>query len=122
VSRKSSLSTLDWFTLNRACEPIWDAFGGTYLVGTAATGGEYRDVDVRTILHDEEFDKFCPTYPIWSLLCTSIGTMLRQATGMPIDYQIQRMSEANAQHPGGNRHPLGMVVKFAAGGDGTPWT
>lgn len=118
-SRKSSLSTLDWYLLNRACEPVWDAFGGTYLVGTAATGGEYRDVDVRTILHDDDFDRLCGDRSVWTLLCTSIGLMLREQTGMVIDYQIQRMTEANDKYPGGWRHPVGMVVEFAGGGDAT---
>lgn len=120
-TRKSSLTTLDWYTLNRACEPVWDAFGATYLVGTAAQGGEYRDVDVRTILRDDDFDRLCGDRSVWTLLCVSIGMLLRQATGMPIDYQIQRMTKANEKYPGGWRHPVGMVVDFAGGGDATAW-
>lgn len=122
VTRKSSLSTLDWYRLNRACEPVWDAFGGTYLVGTAATGGEFRDVDVRTILADDDFDRLCGKRSVWTLLCVSIGLTLREATGLPIDYQIQRRTEANEKYPGGNRHPVGMVVQLAGGGDATAFS
>jgi hypothetical protein len=48
--RKSGLTTLELHLLEQACQPVWRAFGHTYLVGTAQTGGKYRDVDVRTIL------------------------------------------------------------------------
>jgi hypothetical protein len=137
-SRKSGLTTLALHRLDRACVPIWDAFGATYLVGTAQTGGDYRDVDVRTILADEEFDRLfaCPTdkdgafefhegsplskgSALWSLICVSVGQMLEAATGLPIDYQIQRMTEANEKYDG-PRNPVGRGMRtYAGGGDAT---
>lgn len=119
--RKSSLSTLDWYALNQACAPVWEAFGGTYLVGTASTGGEYRDVDVRTILADEDFDRlFSSNEATWAVVCSSIATRLAALTGLPIDYQIQRMTDANEKYPGGWRHPVGLhPFAFAGGGDAT---
>jgi hypothetical protein len=121
-SRKSGLTTLELHVLDVACRPVWKAFGHTYLVGTAQMGGPYRDVDVRTILPDEDFDRLFGEggEAAWSLVCLSVGLMLAQQTGLPIDYQIQRMTEANATYPGGNRNPLGMGSRvYAGGGDAT---
>ncbi|MGW7786014.1 hypothetical protein [Streptomyces tricolor] len=83
------------------------AFGHLpYLVGTAAIGKTWRDVDVRLILPDDEFDSLFP--PVeqgepdgrWGLLCAAISELARQRTGLPVDFQIQRMSYANARYPG----------------------
>ena len=122
-NRKSSLTTLDWYRLNEACRPIRVGLGAcTYLVGTANSGGTYRDVDVRTILGDEEFDRLFRDKPeFWSLLCSSIAMRLVAATGLPIDYQVQRMTEANVKYPDGNRNPLGLhnITTLAGSGDAT---
>jgi hypothetical protein len=139
---KCGLTTLQLDVLDHACEPIWDAFGGTYLVGTAFTGGDYRDVDVRTILPDREFDRLfgpgllrddgevdrhhpsgkVPGRALWGLVCMSIGRYLVSATGLPIDYQIQRMTQTNAKYDG-PRNPLGMGMReYAGAGDATHWT
>ena len=121
---KSSLTTLQLHLLDVACIPVWATFQNTYLVGTAETGGEYRDVDVRTILEDDEFDQLFGgdnQRQLWELICVSVGHLLSQQTGLPIDYQIQRMSEANAKYYG-PRNPIGRKRRYAAWGDATPWT
>jgi hypothetical protein len=124
VTVKSALTTRELWVLDYACGPIerafaYASFGGTYLVGTAQTG-PYRDVDVRTILDDAAFDAlFSNTPPLWELLCLAIGGWLVQQTGLPIDYQIQRMTEANEKHAG-PRNPLGWRLRHLAGlGDAT---
>ena len=85
---------------------IADAFGHLpYLVGTAAIGKEWRDVDVRLILPDDEFDALFP--PVekdqpdgrWGLLCAAISELARIRTGLPVDFQIQRQSFANERFP-----------------------
>lgn len=120
--RKSGLTTLELHVLDVACRPIWAAFGGTYLVGTAQTGGPFRDVDVRTILYDDDFDRMFGGEggkAVWSLFCLSVALMLAQQTGLPIDYQVQRMTEANAKYDG-RRNALGMGGRvYAGGGDAT---
>jgi hypothetical protein len=106
-----------------ACIPICRAFDGPpYLVGSAGIGGERspRDVDVRLILDDEVFDRIIENQNRWALLSLAIGDYLRQRTGLPIDFQIQRQTEANERH-NKPRNPLGMGRDFAAGGDATPW-
>ncbi|MEU6513681.1 hypothetical protein [Streptomyces sp. NPDC046978] len=108
--------------LNAFGREIAEAFGQTpYLVGSAAVGKEWRDVDVRLMLPDEQFDRLFPehgkpdrTDGLWCLLCASIAELGRQRTGLPIDFQIQRRSDANAQY-GGERHALGLY--FSRGHD-----
>lgn len=96
-------------------------------MGTAQTGGPYRDVDVRTILPDEEFDALFGGADrngkaLWSLMCTAIGRMLADQTGLPIDYQIQRMTQANEKYQG-QRNPIGHGHRlYAGGGDATDFT
>lgn len=129
--RKCGLTTLELHLLDQACQPVWHGFGSgnagsVYLVGTAQTGGEYRDVDVRVILPDDEFDAlFCAEgrngEALWSLLCVAIGRMLAEQTGLPVDFQIQRMTEANETYEG-ERNPLGAGHRHYAGrGDATPF-
>lgn len=127
MSRGCKLATHDLWRLDRACRLIYQAFDEpAYLVGTAGFEGAegYRDVDVRLILDDEEFDAlFAEPAGVarWELLSLAIGDHLRVATGLPIDFQIQRWTEANEKHPK-PRNPLGLRDRrtFAGGGDATP--
>jgi hypothetical protein len=127
--RTDLLTTTEMYHLDQACQLVSRAFGGEspFLVGTAGIGGaeRYRDVDVRLMLDDDEFAAACPTRERWELLCLAISTYLSDRTGLPIDFQIQAASVANAKFDG-PRNPLGMVHAggvgrvFAGGGDGTP--
>ena len=123
AKRACLLSTTELYYLNQACIPLARAFGThPYLVGSAGAdndGGTYRDVDVRLILDDAGFAAVCPTLERWELLCVAIGTYLRERTGLPVDFQVQRAREANERFPV-NRNPLGTARVFAGGGDGTP--
>ena len=125
--RATLLTTTEILHLDEACERITRAFGEhPYLVGTAGFGDAraYRDVDVRLMLDDEAFAAACPTRERWELLCLSIGAYLTSRTGLPIDFQIQSATEANARFGGKPRNPLGVARSggrtFAGGGDATP--
>lgn len=121
--RACQLRTDELDRLNRACILVSRAFGEhPYLVGSAGfgeAGSGYRDVDVRLMLSDEEFARTCPTRERWELLCLAIGDYLRERTGLPVDFQVQQQSAANAAHDK-PRNPLGTARVFAGGGDGTP--
>lgn len=122
MTRTSYLSTAEFALLNDACIPITEAFDSPpYLVGSVAERADYRDVDLRVILADEDFDHwFCGRVMLWSLVCRAISHYLRNATGLPIDFQIQRMTEANANHSTTHRNPMGMRSRpYAGGGDAT---
>lgn len=109
--------------LNAFGREIDEAFGHLpYLVGSAAVGKVWRDVDVRLMLPDEEFDALFPDYVQpgrcdgkWSLLCAAISELGKLRTGLPIDFQIQRTTEANSRY-GGVRQALGLYP--ARGHDG----
>lgn len=88
-----------------------------FLVGSALERRDFGDVDVRIILDDEIYDALFPApkyHPqraqaLWSMLCEAISVWGRQETGLPIDFQFQRRTEANAEELGaGHRHGLGM--------------
>ncbi len=123
-ARTDLLTTAEMYNLDAACRLISRAFDGgpPYLVGTAGLGGaeSYRDVDVRLMLDDDEFAAACPTLARWELLCVAFSAYLRERTGLPVDFQIQRTAEANEKYGGQPRNPLGMGRMFAGGGDATP--
>ncbi|MEA5453277.1 hypothetical protein SPF06_00945 [Sinomonas sp. JGH33] len=108
----SALSPRQMFLLDQACQPLRDAFPdyGPYLVGTATERGPYRDVDVRMIMSDESFDKLWAAigHPAIWFLGLAIGQYLASLTGLPIDFQIQRQTQANETHGGKHRNPLGL--------------
>ncbi len=88
-----------------------------YLVGSALERRDFGDVDVRIILDDHVYDALFPApkyHPqraqaLWSMLCEAISVWGREQTGLPIDFQFQRRTEANAEEPGaGGRHALGV--------------
>jgi hypothetical protein len=78
-----------------------------YLVGSALTKSDYRDVDLRVIVDDETFDALYGDLVRVRLLNRAISIWGQQETGLPIDFQIQRMTEANAEFGGMERNPMG---------------
>jgi hypothetical protein len=108
------------FKLELACQQLHKAFPesfGCYLVGSAQERPDWRDVDVRCIMVDDEFTKMFPNGGLtpsawefdqrWLILTTSISQWLRDQTGLPIDFQFQAQTFANKAHPG-QRSALGM--------------
>src|SRR6266545_1610036 len=71
-ARTDLLTTTELYNLDQACVPIAKAFGDpVWLVGSAGIGNDgaaYRDVDVRLMLDDGEFEQACPTRERWELL------------------------------------------------------
>jgi hypothetical protein len=116
------------FALGQACQDLNRAFGGfgCYLVGSALERPDWRDVDVRFIMSDEEFEAEFPGTlrkdgggvwefdPKWIILTVSISERLAKLTGLPVDFQFQPQTHANTVHKG-NRHALGMI--FARSGE-----
>lgn len=110
------------FALEQACKPINRAFGhfGCYLVGSALERANWRDVDVRFIMEDAEFAKLFPDAgdhwefdDRWLLLTVSISERLSKVTGLPIDFQFQPQTHANARH-NKPRHSLGWNMAKAS--------
>ncbi len=115
-----------YYHLNQACSILDKAFEGydsfgTYLVGSSLKRRDWRDVDVRMILPDEEFNRLFGTNnanwanALWSLMCTLISDWLSKQSSLPIDFQIQRHTEANTDHPVKEGHPrsaLGIFLDY----------
>jgi hypothetical protein len=105
------------FKLEIACQLINRAFGGwgCYHVGSSRERKDWRDVDVRYMLDDKEFAKLFPAAhdnswefdARWLLLTVAISDWLTKETGLPIDFQFQPASHANARHSG-PRNPVGL--------------
>ena len=98
---------------------VWAAFGTPpYLVGSALTGPRPpRDVDVRLILDDAEWDRLELGHPDqtlrngrWVALCMAFSALGKHMTGLPIDFQIQPLTWANQKFPNRPRSCLGIVA------------
>lgn len=88
-----------------------------YLVGSAARSEPYRDVDVRVILPDDEFDAMFGGYtrPMavnrkWAVLCSAFTFYGWHATGLNIDFQVDRQTQANEQFPSAEGHIRSALV------------
>ena len=113
--RASYLSVPQQFALQHACRILTAAFGAnTYQVGSSLTRSDYRDVDLRCILDDEEYDALlgglsCNQYRL-DLLNAALSEWLQARTGLPIDFQFQRRTEANRDFDGA-RNFMGMPIR-----------
>jgi hypothetical protein len=102
------LSPPDFHRLDWACRTISAAFDGkpVYLVGSALRTPDYRDIDLRLILNDDEAANYPP--PLRLVLNIALSDLIAKLAGLPrpIDFQIQSMTEANAED--GARNPIGI--------------
>lgn len=118
------------FALELACQHLSQAFGEyCYLVGSALERADWRDIDVRMILDDEDFKKLFPAAhvdpgawefdPRWLVMTCSISAWLSKETGLPVDFQFQPRTHANERHSK-PRNALGMRMapRSQADGDG----
>lgn len=98
---------------------VWAAFGHPpYHVGSSVRDkAGWRDVDVRLILPDEEYEALGFGKPgqdehnndRWVAFVLAFSALGREMTGLPIDFQIQQRSHANKAYPRELRSALGMV-------------
>jgi hypothetical protein len=116
------------FLLEQAAQHVAAAFGGygLYQVGSSLERADWRDVDLRYILDDEEFARLFPDAgehwefdPRWLLLTTSISAWLSKQTGLPIDFQFQPQAHANERHSK-PRNALGIRITRRASQDEQP--
>jgi hypothetical protein len=112
-----------WIYLNMFGRIVNDAFGDwPYLVGSAAMGKAWRDVDVRLILADDEYEAVIGKIdtvemlnPRWRALCMAFSALGQHMTGLPIDFQIQQRTRANELYDG-VRQALILTADFDEGG------
>ncbi len=114
AARVPGVGMPQWILLNDFGKVVNEAFGDyPYLVGSAAKGKQWRDVDVRLILADEDYERIIGKLdkpPItnrrWSAFCLAFSLLGKQMTGLPIDFQIDQRTDANKQFPNEPRHAL----------------
>jgi hypothetical protein len=136
-----------WMKLNLFGQLVREAFPGTipYLVGSAATSKEWRDVDVRVMLKADEWERFVgegwelknaagdreppgyeaarmeqmtnarPTGRRRTALQLAFSALGAELTGLPVDFQFQWQDEANDVYGDCRRVPLGGVVGDRSG-------
>ena len=103
--------------LNAFADVASDFFGVVaYHVGSSAAhknGGGFRDVDVRVMLPDEQYVAEgyehiggAPLGTKWSAACLAFTALGEKMTGLPIDFQVQSVSDGNLQE--GARWALGL--------------
>jgi hypothetical protein len=114
--RAAYLSVTERFNLEHQCRILTAAFGAcSYLVGSAIERPDYRDVDIRCILNDPEYDAVIGTNEVrLKLLNTAMSEWLAARTGLPIDFQFQRMTQANDEF-NGERQFVGVPFKRDVG-------
>lgn len=116
MQRASYIPPEAQFSLDAAAREVRRAFGGVgvFVVGSCTERPDYRDVDVRLMLHDDDFETLFPVdaetlfRPRFQILCLAMSAWFRHLTGLPIDFQFQKMSIANDRHKGKRRVPIGL--------------
>ena len=103
--RANYLLQSEYFLLNEACRAVSKAFDShPILVGSVLSCKDYRDVDVRMMLPDDEFAALSPA--MWKFIDHSISVLLQKQTDLPVDFQVQQMTAANSEFAG-RRSSLG---------------
>lgn len=122
--RANHLSVVEHFSLDDACRAVNAAFMhrgfGVYQVGSSLQRANYRDVDLRLILQDDDFKAIFggeARFPLaLQFLNVAISEWIAKRTGMNIDFQFQSQTEANTNHPG-LRSAIGRALRY----DGGEW-
>jgi len=97
---------------------VWAFFGDVpYHVGSSVFKKRgWRDVDVRVIMDDEEWDKWefgdptqCHSNGKWVSICRAYSELGKQMTGLPIDFQVQKRSNANSEYGDTKKCPRSAI-------------
>lgn len=106
---------------------VADYFGHVpYQVGSSIASKDWRDVDVRLILPDEEFEemfgdpKSAETNTKLAAVTLAFCALGKEMTGLPIDFQIQPQSHANKAYGGKSRSALIQIRPNLKQPGGTP--
>jgi hypothetical protein len=115
--RVSYLSVSQFHALDLACSRLREAFDHPpYLVGSVQERPDWRDVDVRMMLNNDEYEAL--THDQWTMYGLAVSAWLSSLTGgLPIDFQFQQRTAANEKHDG-KRNPLGTRDLRNFRGDG----
>lgn len=102
--------------LNKFGTIVADYFGHTaYQVGSSLASKDWRDVDVRVMLPDDEYAAMFGeprnySNPKVAAITLAFAALGKEMTGLPVDFQIQVQSRANEQYPG----PRSALIEIRA--------
>ncbi len=99
--------------LNKFGVLVADFFGHVpYHVGSSLSSKKWRDVDVRLVMPDHEFaamfgnNRSADTNPKLASVTLAFAALGSAMTGLPVDFQIQPATWANAHYGGRPRSAL----------------
>lgn len=108
--RASALGPTEMLLLRQWGETLYELLDEMpYLVGSVMRGDEWRDVDVRIMLdashplvrlHEDALRALNCAFTVWG----------QRTTGLPIDFQFQRVDDANQEYGSHPRNPLGSLL------------
>lgn len=108
--------------LNKFGVILYDYFGHiAYHVGSSLDRKDWRDVDVRILMDDDEFEAmFGPVRgtqvnPKLAAVTLAFCALGKEMTGLPVDFQIQPLSWANEHYSG---QPRSALVEIGRSGSG----
>src|SRR5213076_3504241 len=105
VRYTSYLTRPQLWALDEACHGLpRQALGTSYLVGSVMRRSDFRDVDVRMMLDDEVYDSL--PEDAWRFFGFVTSRHLAATAALPVDFQIQRRTEANEKYSGQPRNPI----------------
>lgn len=122
MNRSTTLLLSDFERLENWCHDVVEIVGRpVYLVGSALHRADYRDVDVRFVAPDGSYDRWLGGRPVKNRLVNRMfSTWGQRETGLPIDFQVQRESDANAAYGGARRNAMGIRDWSLIPPSGTP--
>src|SRR5690242_8007878 len=129
MSRFNYLGPAQHLRLDVACAPIRDAFDNApMLVGSVLERPDFRDVDVRLMVDDDEYERMFgdvandPRAAMRALLINSaLSDWLAHTTGLPVDFQFQPVSQTR-QYDSRPRSALALhdaAIRYASTSEGS---
>jgi hypothetical protein len=108
--RANYLTVSQYFNLRQVCRVVVLSFGhNIYLVGSVLEHKDWRDVDIRCMLWEPEYNKLIGENKVsLRFLNVAISEWISARTQLPIDFQFQKAEEANKEFHG-TRHALSVM-------------
>lgn len=110
--RVNYLTVAQNFALEAACTVLCDSGWQPYLVGSVMERRDFRDVDLRCIMDDDEFDAMFKGARVrLRLMNAAISDWMSARTGLPIDFQFMSMRENTERFADRPRNPMGILLE-----------
>lgn len=95
-------------------QTLYEVFGDMpYQVGSSVKSKEFRDVDVVVMMSPEKFYSWAGPHGVhgarYRAICASFSSWGTKITGLPIDFKLQEVMYANANHTG-QREAIGIRI------------